>query len=109
MNLTTISNEFSTTVHSYSTLDYLINTTILISSIIMSTGVIQNVIIFYAIYSLIKEGKLGNASAITLLIQSGIDVFACIFSIEENYDNLSWEPANPFWLAGLFLFVFNFK
>lgn len=72
----------------------------LISSIIMVFGVIENAILTCVIIYLIRGGNFGGASAITLLLQSAIDFIVCISAIEINYDNLSWEPNGPFWIAG---------
>lgn len=77
----------------------------LIGSIIMGFGVIENAILFGAIIYLIKRANFSNASAITLLIQSGLDFIVCLSAIEINYDQLSWAPRGIFWLAGIFLIL----
>lgn len=107
MELTTSSNLFDLTSQATNTTigqsnidNTIIYITLLISSIIMAFGAIVNVILCWLLVVLIRSGSLGSISSITLLIQSVIDFFTCLSSIEIVYDKLSWGPSDPFWLGG---------
>lgn len=74
---------------------------------INAMGIVANSAMLLAIALQRRNGRLLGAAGVTLIQQASVDLLTCAVSVEINYDQLNWLPADAPLLAALVCYVWH--